>query len=536
MYRVLIVDDEDNVRSLLVKSVRNSKLEVETAEAGDGKEALSLAALWRPDILITDIAMPFMNGLELIKEMQKAGISSKNVVISGYDEFDYARQAISLGVKDYLLKPFLPKEFVEVLGKMVKELDSQKALLQNMSLLKEQAKDRAKLARERALKGLLKGKECPKEQKEAYESLGIELKGSSYAAGVMRFTGGSFSFETQEQVEEFLMLIRDGYFPSKILMYAVSFDGLQLAVIWCGEAEKESFLQMIRCGLEKIRESLERYYHTSLTCAVGGACEAPESVEGSYREAMAVWRGTLNEDPPIRFFGEEKRETEESAASQIREWKNQIRLLAGAGRKAEADLALLKLMKCYASYSNKKNDYISVSIGELIYALQNDMEQKGIEIGEPEGLSSLQDRISYGSLVDMKEMLEQYIETCCRAAAEHSEETKAFAAVKQIRLLIETNLRRGDMDLLWVAEQVHFSSSYVRQIFKKYVGESVGEYLIRKRMEHAGMLLQKTGLKIQEIAAECGYDNQRYFASSFKKFYGCTPTEFKKAVEEEQLY
>lgn len=130
MYRVLIVDDEDNVRSLLVKSVRNSKLEVETAEAGDGKEALSLAALWRPDILITDIAMPFMNGLELIKEMQKAGISSKNVVISGYDEFDYARQAISLGVKDYLLKPFLPKEFVEVLGKMVKELDSQKALLQ----------------------------------------------------------------------------------------------------------------------------------------------------------------------------------------------------------------------------------------------------------------------------------------------------------------------------------------------------------------------------------------------------------------------
>lgn len=130
MYRVLIVDDEDNVRSLLVKSVRNSELEVETAEAGDGKEALSLAALWRPDILITDIAMPFMNGLELIKEMQKAGISSKNVVISGYDEFDYARQAISLGVKDYLLKPFLPKEFVEVLGKMVKELDSQKALLQ----------------------------------------------------------------------------------------------------------------------------------------------------------------------------------------------------------------------------------------------------------------------------------------------------------------------------------------------------------------------------------------------------------------------
>lgn len=536
MYRVLIVDDEDYVRGLLVKSVQNSELQVETAAAGDGKEALSLAALWRPDILITDIAMPFMNGLELIKKMQDAGISSKNVVISGYDEFDYARQAISLGVKDYLLKPFLPKEFVEVLGKMVKELDSQKALLQNMSLLKEQASGRAKLAREKALKSLLKGRQCPKEQKESYESLGIELKGSCYAAGVMRLSEGSFPFETQEQVEEFLLLIREGYFPSKILMYAVSFDGLQLAVIWCGEAKKESFLQMIHGGLEKIRESLERYYHTSLTCAVGGAYETPDSIEDSYREAMAVWRGTLNEEPPIRFFGEEKREEEEAASSQIREWKNQIRLLVRAGRREEAVSALLKLMKCYASFSNKKNDYVSVSIGELIYALQNDMEQEGIEMGKTGDLSVLEDRISYGSLVDMKEMLEQYIEKCCRAVKENSEETKAFAAVKQIRLLIETNLSKEELDLEWVAEQVHFSSSYVRQIFKKHVGESVGEYLIRKRMEHAGMLLQKTGLKIQEIARECGYDNQRYFASSFKKFYGCTPTEFKRAVENEGLY
>jgi two-component system response regulator YesN len=119
---------------------------------------------------------------------------------------------------------------------------------------------------------------------------------------------------------------------------------------------------------------------------------------------------------------------------------------------------------------------------------------------------------------------------------DNSEETKADAVVKLIKLIIENDLQNLDLDLEWVAAKVHFSSSYVRQIFKQYVGESLGEYLIRKRMERAGKLLQKTGLKIQEIAEECGYENQRYFASSFKKFYGCTPTEFKKVVEEEHLY
>ena len=82
----------------------------------------------------------------------------------------------------------------------------------------------------------------------------------------------------------------------------------------------------------------------------------------------------------------------------------------------------------------------------------------------------------------------------------------------------------------------HFSGSYVRQLFKENTGENFNEYLIRKRMEKAGLLLQNTSMKIQDISQQCGYENQRYFASSFKKFYGCTPTEFKSIVTKEHLY
>ncbi|MBS5063091.1 MAG: response regulator [Hungatella hathewayi] len=539
MYRVIIVDDEDYIRDLLVKNIRNSELGIEVvAVAGDGEEALEQILRLEPDIVITDISMPFMNGLELIRRMQSAGLHTKSVVISGYDEFDYAKQAISLGVKDYLLKPFLPGELAEVLQKMIQELDNQKALQQNMSLLREQASIRAGLAREKLLKDILEGRGCPDEQeKELGRDLDLDLNADFYLAGILRLTESVWDFRSQEGVEEFLMLVQDGYFSSDVRMYGVSVDEMQLAAVWCGRGgDEEIFVRKIVNGLKKVLGSLGSHYQIELTCALGRPYTKMGDLQLSYREAMAVWRGTLDSDAPIMLYGTEKPAKEEAAGNQIRDWKNQIRLSIRTGQKEEALRQLQGLMKCYASLANQKNDYISVSVGELVYAIQNDMGAAGYAREETEPSAAVRDWIQYGSLKDMKEMLEGYITKCCAVVCEHSEETKADIVVKQVKLLIDNNLKKEDLDLEWIADQVHFSASYVRQIFKQQTGEGFGEYLICKRMEQAGTLLQKTALPIRDVARECGYGNQRYFASSFKKFYGCTPTEFKKVAEQEPFY
>lgn len=536
MYRVMVVDDEDYIRDLLVKNIHESVSGVEVvAVAGDGREALKSALELKPDIMITDISMPFMNGLQLIKELQHAGINSKNVVISGYDEFDYARQAISLGVKDYLLKPFLPRELRDVIQKIMQELDRQNALQQNMSLLREKALRRAGIIREKALRDLLEGRECGDSD--------LELNGNYFMAGILRLTGGAWDFRSQEKVEEFMMLIRDGYFSTDMETYAVSFDGTQLAFVCCGSGEYEAvFVNKVRTGIEKIQASFKKYYQIELTCALGRPYQSKTELARSYQEAMSVWRGTLEAGAAILFYGQDGKikdagmKEEASTTSRIRDWKSQIRLSVRTGQTKDALRQLEDLMKCYASMANKKNDYISVSVRELVYAIQNDMESAGYERDEADSTVHMQKRMDYGSLAEMKEMLECYIEKNCAVVSRHSEETKASATVKQIRLLIDNNIKNQELDLEWIAAQVHFSVSYVRQSFKQHMGEGVGEYLIRKRMEQAGMLLQRTNLRIQDVAAECGYDNQRYFASSFKKYYGCTPTEFKKAVEEERLY
>lgn len=526
MYRAILVDDEEHIRNLLAKNIREADLGVEVAAvAGDGREALQAAIDLKPDIVITDISMPFMNGLELINELQQAEIHSKYVIISGYDEFDYARQAISLGVTDYLLKPFLPKELRDVICKLVQELDHQKALQQNMMFLREQALSRAGVAREKALKDLLEGRDC--------QTTEIDWQGDFFLAGIVDLKNAAWDFSRQESIEEFLLLIREGYFSSDVAVYAVSFDGIRLAMLWSGHSENETaFFNKIKSGIEKIQASLDKYYQISLTCALGRPRRSYPELAKSYQEALAVWRGILEAGTSILFYGkEEERKAEVSAGDQIRDWKNQIRLSVKTGQAQAAQQQLQNLMKCYAALSNRADDYIGVSVRDLVYVIQNDMESAGYDREEIKGTEDIQRRINFGSLIEIKVMLEHYIEKCCMIVSEHSEETKASAVVKQIKMLIDHNIKDSTLDLEWVAARVHFSGSYVRQIFKQYTGESVGEYLIRKRMEQAVQLLLKTGMKIQDVAAECGYDDQRYFASSFKKYYKCTPTEFKKAME-----
>ena len=544
-YRLLLADDEVYVRDLLVKNIQESDVPVEVvAVAGDGKEALEAAKVWKPNIIITDIAMPFINGLELIKELQKIGISSKNIIISGYDEFEYAKQAISLGVTDYLLKPFLPRELIEVLKKSTEELDNQKILNQNMNLLKEQVKSHVSLAREHFLKEVLEnGIKESSDTLEKAKELELNLKANYYIAGILRFQGG-WEFETQEKVEEFLMLIGKGYFAFGLNIYAVGVDKTQLAILICGETSDErGFCQLVQMGLEKISASMEKYYHTILFCGLGAVKKSISDLKYSYQEALCVWRCTLDirKEKKVRFYKASSQILQEhvehtNAANEIREWKNRIRLAVKAGHQDEALALLSGLMKSYVSIANHKTEYIGVSIGELIYALANDMEAEGYERERPEEIFEFEDKMKYGSLMDLKEILESYTKKCCQSIETDSGQTRANAMVKQVKMLLETYLKNPKIDLEWAAQNVHFSASYVRQAFKQITGEGFGEYLIRKRMEKAGMLLQKTEMRIQDIAAECGYDNQRYFASSFKKFYGCTPTEFKKVVQEENLY
>lgn len=545
MYRILIADDETDTRNLLVKYIQQKEPDLEVVgSVMNGEEALKVAEEMHPDLVITDIFMPVMNGLEFLKEAQSRGLTMKAAVISGYDEFAYAREAISLGVTEYLLKPFSPLELKEVIDKMKRELDSQRQLLDNMKQLREQVDNKNILLKERILREIVEGRY---EEETPPEAL-LDAHQNAYCACLiklpMSLKDHAWDFSRQENVEELLDLIDGGYFHKDIRVNGLSFDRQGAILILSGTAASDQQFRMkVKKGITHLQQSLEKYYNMKILCVIGGVYGQWQGIKDSYQEALGLWRGMLDADRTVVVYGERESEQEKKedrstavttqgvgAASQITNLKEQIILAVRMGQEKHAVEVIDELMRCYASLSSKKADYVSVSVEELVYAVSNDLDNQGIS----HDATRMKEQITNCSLLDIQSVLKEYICRCCRLVVANQEKYQADRIVESVKYLIERNLDFENLTLEWLSAQLNFSANYVRQIFKQKTGESFMEYLIRKRMEKAGMLLKDTDMMIQDVAKVCGYSNQRYFASSFKKYYACTPTAFKAMIGREE--
>ena len=161
-YRVLLVDDEEEIRTGISRKIHWAALGLSlVGEAGNGEEALELAEQLRPDMVLTDIKMPFMDGLELCRRLRQSLPAAKLVVFSGFDDFEYARQAVGMGVSEYILKPINASELSEVLNRLKNQLDSQRLERRNMESLRRRYEESLPVLRELFYTRLLRGQLCP---------------------------------------------------------------------------------------------------------------------------------------------------------------------------------------------------------------------------------------------------------------------------------------------------------------------------------------------------------------------------------------
>lgn len=542
MYKILIAEDESEMRNLLVKYIRRTQPDLEVVgSAVNGKEALALAKEHRPDIVLTDISMPVMDGLQFLQEAMEEKILSKAVIISGYDEFAYARKAIALGVSDYLLKPFDPQELEEVLEKIRAELDRQRVLLDNMQLLKEKVDVNEIRLKEQILRDIIRGK-----QTERPDAKILNPDAGFYCVCLLKlplyFSEGTWNLDGQENVDELVSILSGGCIHREIQVQGLRFEGNGAILLMSGNAgSRELFFQRVRSGMEHLQKSMEKYYDVRFMCVIGGIYDAWYQLSISYEETLQMWKGLTSTEKRLIICGKEKElhgENEGAGSSkQIQKLKEQILLSVRMGQEAESMQHLDELIQVYALLAPRKTDFVAISAEELVYAIFNEIEQNGIRLDETQSndeiLSQIKKGLRNASLLEIKELLRKYFAWCHKPFLEHKDRRQSEVIVENIKNLVECHLEKEELTLEWIAEQMHFSSTYIRQLFKQKTGERVMEYVIRRRMEKAGDLLLKTDLKIQEVASACGYSNQRYFASSFKKYYGCTATDFKGLMNEQ---
>lgn len=358
-----------------------------------------------------------------------------------------------------------------------------------------------------------------------------------YCAGQIHIRDGGREVQdwNDGRGEELAALLEE-YFGEQIRLYTVSVSRTQTVLLFAGyEESEELFLLDLRGGIGRSQNSLRRHFDLHMRCALGSVKADWRQLCDSYEEAQSAWRNQMKADKALLVYGETGAKAAQGvgdATKQIRQLKTNILLEVRLGNREGALAQLDALMKCYAALSSKKSDYIFISAGELVYAISNELEERYGVLHEDllRQVEGTRQKIEYSSLMEMKNALCAFVAACCEWVQSREESGRGKRLIEQVCSLIDSGLSNQELSLDWVAAHLNFSPHYIRQIFKQHMGEAFSDYVIRKRMEKAGTLLRTSGMLVQDVALACGYANQRYFASSFKKYYGQTPTDYKQMV------
>lgn len=539
MIKIFLVEDEIAIRKGIKNSIDWEKEGYEfVGEAGDGELAYPMILKTKPDILITDIKMPFMDGLQLSKLVRKELPATKILILSGYDEFEYAKEAIKLQVAEYLLKPISSAKLLDVLAQVKEVIRQEQEEKELIKKYKEDMKENRELEKERFLNQIITQNLSLAQILETGESLGMDLSAPLYNVLLLKITENGGKQETYAEIESALDTL------SGVFSFRRGVDEW-LFLLTADDAEKmerriESCRKTVRQITEKTDPPVEYFG------ALGNPVERLREIKNSLKEAekkfafqyLKKWNQIL--EIPVRDVGSsenpqtEKKENEELLISSVQVDKLNHKIIENfihTGLRREV--------------SNFVDDYF-MSLGEksvqsLMFRqyVAMDFYLAAVAFLERLGFSSKELVERCGDLKEMEQVIQtieqtkEYIKKVLDATLECRESVsrKRYSdLLKEAVSYIEHHYEEEDISLNQVAASVNISPSHFSTIFSKEMGETFIEYLTNVRMERAKQLLRSSTMKTAEIAYAVGYKDAHYFSYLFKKIQKCTPREFRTQV------
>ena len=513
MYRVVIVDDEPVIRRGLRETIEWDRLGLEVAgEAADGAEALKLIRETRPEILITDIRMPEMDGLELIREVRKADFNVKITILSGYSDYDYLKAAIRLGVDNYLLKPIDNDELISNLRNAVSEIEKEAAT-------DLQIRQGTALLRSNTLRRLVSGNISPEEFREKAEFLGIPITAEAYlcaASSVSRQIPAARS----EQFYREIIADRSGGWQTA---FPDSDGNLILMLIPEGEtAGRTEILQKLARLTEKAAGDPE----IMLTVGVGRTVRCIEQLRDSYESAVRCLEyGVFLKNGGI-FWHDEMPEESLPPLDPERLDGERIREMIRRGEQEDLKAYLgdrLNALACESplSVSQIRNlvMHIAVRCADCFREIYGNMNAfRDPRHFDYERLFSLR------RLTEIRDWLFRLLDEMF--SANSALLGKGNSIVGLAVAYITEHFREG-VTLRQVAADCHVNTSYLGQIFRRETGSAFTDYVNGLRIREAVKLLSNPMLKVYEVAEQVGFTDYHYFLKIFKKVTGKSPTDLR---------
>lgn len=530
MYSVFAVDDEP----IVLEGIR-SKIDWEgsnfafAGEATDGEIALSMIHEIKPDILITDIKMPFMDGLQLAEAIKRTQPWIKIIILSGHDEFDYAKKAISIGIEDYLLKPFTPEELLASLKKTAAQIDKERKQLSDISKLREELKSSETLIKKEFLNNLVHGSADTNTVMQKCAELGISLISRYYKVLISRIESKTGNTKNQQEACSLL----NSY--SAAINEAVSFfhHSNLLVCIFKGSTQSELDDNTFRAA-ETISHIATKNDDCTVLTAIGKTVEHLSQLKESYDDAKRILQaGSTSKENRI-ISSDDLAETEtgaEDALLDFNEGDPLVDKLKYAG-KGDIKTIIEESMSLIKKNPDQFSVFASYLLVDLIFAVSKLVEKLGGNIKElnPEILQ----RKFIDDAVSDETRFTKTLEQVLNFALEFRDSKmtgKYGNVILKAKQFIEENYADQNTTLTTVAEAVCLSPNHFSTIFSQECKTTFIEYLTNVRLENAKRLMHETDMKGYDIAYECGFSDPHYFSYIFKKNTGLSPREYKLSTD-----
>lgn len=540
MFKIFLVEDEFAVRERMKRNINWEEHGfVLIGEAGDGEIAYPMILEKEPDIVITDIKMPFMDGLELSRLVKASIPQVKIIILSGYDEFDYAKQAIGIGITDYLLKPIAAKKLIESMKKVALIIEKervQEAHLKQHQVSEEESK---KNTRKRFFNELVTCKHTTVELLNKAKNLGIELVSPSYNILLLKVLLEKVTFKDYEEVQSSLnnRLIKWCEKEVRCILFNREAEGWAILVkktLEGGEVIEEQVVDMLQ-------KMMEEYPVLSYCIGVGHQVQRLSELSISFDAASKAlaYRYLLSERQVIYYEQLDQysmaSENENISISDVDVAKFEQRTVNDflrTGVKAQVvDFAREYLQSMgQGTESLLFRQYIMM---DIYFNVVSFIEQLGYE--KTYILEMCGDIKEMTIMIQTKGKAMHYLEDLLTKALLIRDEIgsrRYSSLLEEAKNYIQQNYSKEFISLNSVAEYVNVSASHFSAIFSQETGQTFISYLTEIRMKKAKELLRCTAMKTLEIGFAVGYKDPHYFSYLFKKTQNCTPKEYRKLNSE----
>lgn len=545
MLKIFLAEDEVIVRETIKRMIPWENLGFElVGEAADGEMALPLLLRQKPDLLITDIKMPFMDGLTLAKVAKKEIPGLKVVILSGYDDFNYAKQAINIGVEDYLLKPITKNALIERLIEIRSRYEHEKTQKEYYEKFHREMQAYEKNSSRDFFEALVSGSMDMMEIYRRSEKLGLDIVAEAYNVLIFTmnceedFSGqregySEWEAESLELLEEFFSENTSAMlFRCNIFSYGVLIKG-----------QKETIGENTRSCVSEIQRILDRKEQKrQWFVAAGEPVERLSQIQKSYYSASRAFSQRYLYDENILYYDEmasmEKKNVTEDDSTYLQ--KVDVNALNPVILQKFLSNGLLEetenFVKDYFYAIGQEpleslvfRNYVTLNVRFSVMSFLKEigcdtrtLEQEDTEDVLSESSKSLENAIAYA-----EKIISQAI-----ALRDQNSGNKNRSILKTAVDFIDSHYMEEDMSLNKAANAANVSANHFSALFSQNMGQTFIEYLTNLRMNKAKEYLRCTSMRSSEIAGEIGYKDAHYFSYLFKKTQGMTPSDYRKARED----